>query len=232
MQTYEAFNGPALDAEKWIPGAVRLGDEVVWTYADPNLITTVGNGVCELGIEQFALCHHGVQMFDNPKALYFSTRTWFTGAQPLSFGTRLAARFTGDVSDYRNGFASFNVLDFATGTVMDIVSNGHKLWAITERLEIPGLESPVPPFSEVVDLQVETAPLREHDVEVRYDPAAREVRYCVDGVERYRRGIATTPPSLMLGLGLITLYPIVDGSSTSCRGQGGLARFGAVQAPA
>lgn len=231
MPIYDAFDGPALDAERWVPGAVRLGDEVIWTYADPGLRTTLRGGTCEMAIDKFVLCHHGVQMFDNPKALYFSTRSWLVGQQPLSFTTRLGAEFTGDVSDYRNGFASFNVLDFATGTVMDIVGNGHKLWAITERLDIPGLDSPVPPFSEVVDLQVDTAPLREHVVEVCYDPAAGEARYSVDGTERYRRRIETAPASLMLGMGLITLYPITDGMSTSCRGQGGCGRFGPFTAP-
>jgi hypothetical protein len=231
MQTYDAFAGPALDAELWVPGAVRLGDDVIWTYADPGLVTTVRDGVCELAIERFSLRHHGIQMFDNPKALYFSKRNWLVAGQPLSFGCRLAAQFSGNDSDYRNGFASFNALDFATGTVMDIVGNGRKLWAITERLDIPGLESPIAPFSEVVDLQVATEPLREHAVEVRYDPGAHEVRYIVDGVERYRRAIETAPRSIMLGLGLITLYPIADGVSTSCRGQGGRGRFSAVLAP-
>jgi hypothetical protein len=105
------------------------------------------------------------------------------------------------------------------------------LWAITERLDIPGLELSVPPYSEVIELDVDTAPLREHDVEVCYDPAAHEVRYSVDGALRYRRHLPTAPKSLMLGLGLITLYPIENGSSTSCRGQGGAGRFSAIQAP-
>lgn len=231
MAVYDVFPGPKLDPEKWVTGAVRMGDEVIWTYADPGLVTTVGQGACELAIERFTLCHHGVQMFDNPKALYFSTKTWLVGDKPQSFHCRLAAAFTGDVGDYRNGFASFNVLDFATGTVMDIVSNGHQLWAITERLDIPGLELPVPPYSEVVELNVATAPLREHEAEVCYDPAAHEVRYLVDGAVRYARHLPTAPTSLMLGLGLITLYPIENGASTSCRGQGGRGRFSGIQAP-
>lgn len=231
MTLYDTFDGPALNPEKWVTGAVRMGDEVIWTYADPGLVTTVGAGTCEVAIARFTQCHHGVQMFDNPKALYFSTRTWLAGAAAMSFSCRLAAEFTGDTADYRNGFASFNVLDFATGTVMDIVSNGHKLWAITERLDIPGLELSVPPYSEVVELNVDTAPLREHEVEVRYDPAAHEVRYLVDGAVRYQRELPTAPKSLMLGMGLITLYPIENGASTSCRGQGGRGRYSAIQAP-
>jgi hypothetical protein len=231
MSVYDAFTGTGLDPDKWVPGVIRHGEHVVWSYADPGLATTVRDGVCELAIERFKLCHHSVQMFDNPKALYISLDAWPVALEPLRFGCNLAAQFSGDVADYRNGFASFNVLDFATGTVMDIVSNGHQLWAITERLDIPGMESAVAPFTEVIDLAVETAPLTVHAIEVVYDAAAHEVRYSVDGQTRYTRHIPTSPQCLSLGMGLITLYPLENGLSTSCRGQGGLGRFSEITAP-
>jgi hypothetical protein len=231
MANYDTFNGPELDPQRWVIGVIRHGEHVVWTYADPGLVTTVRDGACELNIERFKLCHHSVPMFDNPKALYLSLDSWPATTQPLRFGCKLAARFSGDVADYRNGFASFNVLDFATGTVMDIVSNGHRLWAITERLDIPGLVSDVAPYSDVVDLGLDAAPERDYAIEITYDAQKHEVYYSVDGQVRHSRNLPTQPRNLFIGMGLITLYPPEDGMSTSCRGQGGWGRFSSITTP-
>lgn len=227
MALFDDFTAETLDPARWAAGEIRDGDKLIWRWIDPGLVVSTGGRRLELAIERFSLSHDSVQIFDNPKALYMATQVWNCD-RPLSFSTTLAAQFSGDTADYRNGFASFNVLDFATSTVLDIVGNGRRLWAITERLDMPGFSHPVAPFTEVTDLGVDSAPLQEHAIGVHYDPQAGRVSYRVDGSERYGRAVDTAPQSLMLGLGLITLYPIVDGRSTSCRGQGGIGRFGPV----
>ena len=54
------------------------------------------------------------------------------------------------------------MIDFASGTVMDIVANGRKLWSITERLDIPGQASEVEPFGKFYELDVASMSYDEH----------------------------------------------------------------------
>jgi hypothetical protein len=228
MAIYDDFSNGQLDPGLWAKGEMWDGDQLVWRWIDPGLKTEVSSGRLTLAVARYSLSHDAVQMFDNPKVLYLSTRAWPIGDRPVKFSCTLAADCTGDLDDIRNGFASFNVLDFATGTVMDIVANGRKVWSITERLDIPGLQEPTPPYSDCCDLEVASAPGQEHEVAVIYDPGAGDVSYQVDGEVRQRRSLPTRPAGVMLGMGLITLYPLEDGRSVSCRGQGGLGRWGRI----
>jgi hypothetical protein len=228
MAIYDDFSAGQLNPELWAKGEMWDGDKLVWRWIDPGLKTVVSSGRLTLAVERYSLGHDTVQIFDNPKALYLSKQAWPVGRRPVKFSCTLAADCTGDLDDICNGFASFNVLDFATGTVMDIVANGRRLWSITERLDIPGLAGPPAPFSDSHDLGVASAPGLEHEVAVSYDPQAGEVGYFVDGAERQRRALPTRPASLMLGLGLITLRPLENGRSVSCQGQGGLGRWGRI----
>lgn len=228
MAVYDDFSSGSLNPELWAKGEIRDGEKLVWRWIDPAFRTVVSSGRLTLAVERYSLSHDTVQIFDNPKVLFLSTRAWPVGQRPLKFSCTLAADCTGDLDDIRNGFASFNVLDFATGTVMDIVANGRKLWSITERLAIPGLGEPTPPYSDCYGLEAASSPGQEHEVAVVYDPWAGEVSYQVDGAERQRRALPTRPASLMLGMGLITLRPIENGRSVSCQGQGGLGRWGRI----
>ncbi len=228
MAIYDDFSSGQLDPERWAKGEMWDGAKLVWRWIDPGLRTEVNSGRLTLAVERYSLSHAAVQIFDNPKALYLSTRAWPIGERPVKFSCTLAADCTGDLDDIRNGFASFNVLDFATGTVMDIVANGRKVWSITERLDIPGVAEPPAPFSDYCDLNVASSPGQEHEVAVLYNPQAGEVSYQVDGEVRQQRSLPTRPASLTLGMGLITLYPIEHGRSVSCRGQGGLGLWGRI----
>jgi hypothetical protein len=134
---------------------------------------------------------------------------------------RMAAEFNGDLASYADGFAGFHALDFTTGTVMDVVANGNRLWAIIERLPIPGLDSPVAPFIEIHDLGVQSAPLQEHLVGIEYDPQRRQGKWLVDGEVRYERAVLMDPQAFFFAFGLLTLHPQVDGKSVSNHGQGG-----------
>ncbi len=127
----------------------------------------------------------------------------------------------GNPDDYRDGFSAFNVLDFESALVFDIISNGHKVWAIYERLLIPGVTSESEAFTNVIDLEVATAPMCDHECEVEYDAEGAAVRYFVDGAEKLKiTGVPARANRLTCGFGIITLHPIESGMSVSCRGQG------------
>jgi len=226
MDLYDDFAGEQLDAEKWQVGAIPLSDGGFWKYQDNNAQISCGNNRCEVAIPQFSLSHDQVQIFDNPKHLLMSTDSWSTINGVAVFRTTLAGLVTGDPADYRDGFACFSVMDFATGMVFDIVTNGHHLWAIYERLLVPEQTTPEEAFTEVIRLDVDTEPLREHTVQVTYDRAGHRVHYAVDGRTYHIQDDVSVVQRLSIGFGLITLKPIVDGKSTSCHGQGGVCRIG------
>jgi hypothetical protein len=226
MQLYDDFSTPQPDPDKWVVAEVRNGDQLLWRYEDANLKVACAQHRCSLDIPVFSSSNDQVPMFDNPKALYLSTESWDVRSQPVSFQTSIACEFSGDPDDYRDGFAAFNVLDFATGTVLDVIANGHHIWAICEQLDLPGVQTAVPPFTEVVDLQVPTAPLREHTVRIDYHPAEHWAKWYIDGVEKLHRDLKMQPERLSLAFGIITLHPLEGGHSTSIRGQGGKGMWG------
>jgi hypothetical protein len=224
---YDDFSTPQPDPGKWVVGEIRDGDQLIWRYADPNLQVRCADNRCTLEIPTFSLRHDQVPMFDNPKALYVATRSWDVAREPLTFSTTLGARMTGDAQDYRDGFAAFNVLDFASGSVFDIVTTGERIYAIIEQLALPGVETPVAPFTEMIDLGVKTEPLFEHDLRIEFDPVRRMARFWVDNALQLAREVELDPRQLTLAFGIITLHPLADGGSTSVRGQGGLGVWGA-----
>lgn len=230
-EIYDDFAQATPDGEpshdKWVIGQMVVEGQVVWTWRDQNLKVSTGGGYCELDIPVFSAEHHEVGIFDNPKVLFCSGKVWQLGGRPIRFESRMSCRFNGDLSDYKDGFAGFHVLDFNSGTVMDVVGNGNRLWAIIERLPIPGLVSPVEPFIEFHDLGVQSAPNMEHSVGVEYDPQSRMARWLVDGKVGYEREILMDPQSFFLAFGLLTLHEQVDGKSVSIKGQGGSGKWGA-----
>jgi hypothetical protein len=226
MQLYEDFQhcgpGGEPDPAKWTIGQMVMSDgTVAWIWRDRNLKVACGGGRCELDIPVFTAQHDEVGIFDNPKVLYCSRSHFRVGAEPLRLGAKMAGAFNGNLSSYEDGFAGFHALDFTTGTVMDVVGNGNRLWAIVERLPIPGLVSPVEPFIEFHDLGIQSAPLQEHAVAVEYDPVAKRGSWHVDGQLRYEREILMDPQALFFAFGLLTLRPQVAGRSVSNHGQGG-----------
>lgn len=231
MTLYDDFSSPALDASRWAIARVPLGNDNYWYYKDEEARLTCGGGHCIIDIPRFTAKHDQVQIFDNPKHLYLATTSWATDRGQVAFSTTLAAEVTGEPDDYRDGFASFNVLDFESALVLDIIANGHHVWAIYERLLIPGVTTAEEAFTEVVELAVETAPMKEHECRIEYDAERGRALWFVDGEERLvREGIPVTASRLTIGFGIITLHEIRDGKSTSCRGQGGKGRWGAFQA--
>ncbi len=230
VEIYDDFSITTPDGEptpgKWVIGQMVVDGQVIWTWRDENLQVSTGSGYCELNIPVFSAEHHEVGIFDNPKVLFCSSKVWQHGGRPIRFESRMSGEFNGDLSDYRDGFAGFHVLDFNSGTVMDVVGNGNRLWAIVERLPIPGLDSPVEPFIEFHDLGIQSAPGMEHGVAVEYDPQSRMARWIVDGKVGYEREILMNPQSFFLAFGLLTLHEQVDGRSVSNKGQGGRGKWG------
>ena len=232
MDVFDDFAGDKLDPDKWAIASAPLGDGTYWHWRDEAASVACGGGLCAIDIPRLSSYHDFVQIFDNPKHLYLATRSWDTAGRRLRFATKMAgALIGGDPEDYRDGFASFNVLDFESALVFDIIANGRKVWAICERLLIPGVTSEEEVFTEVTDLKIETAPMKLHECEIEYDATEGTARFFVDGAEKLvRTGVPATANRLTCGFGIITLHPIEEGMSVSCRGQGCRGSWGAFYA--
>lgn len=228
---YDDFTGPERDESRWAFLEYPPGDDgSSWRCAEPRARTRVGDGSLDISIEQFERAHDHVAIMDNPKHLLLSTRAF---ALPAS----CAATFTMDLAvtshnaaprDYRDGFASMNVLDMQSGWVFDACATGDSLFAIYERLPMPGVESP---FTHVVDAPlsgVATTQGQRHTHSVTLDTEHGVARWHVDGTLIYQVQGVEIPERVNIGLGIFTLHPIRDGRSTSLRGQGLSASFGPV----
>ena len=86
------------------------------------------------------------------------------------------------------------------------------------------MPSPDDAFLYVIDNPVpglETAPERWHAYQVLIDRQQARIEAHVDGHLLFRtRDLPAVPERIKLGMGILTLMPLADGQSTSCRGQG------------
>jgi hypothetical protein len=230
---YDAFNdGVTLDCARWEPRSVSgPGGEQV-RLQDVAAVERVADGFREVRIDRFTRQAKGVQNLDNPKHLVVSTRTFEVPPDgSASFGVEMSARkFHGRDDDYRDGFASFNIIDVDHKLVVDVIATGGRIHALYELQEWPvGFASPDDAFLYVVDnplLGVETEPGRWHAYEVTVDRRRSTIEAHVDGRLLFRtHDLPVSPSSIKLGMGILTLSPLKDGVSTSCQGQGMLAQW-------
>jgi hypothetical protein len=112
--------------------------------------------------------------------------------------------------------------------VFDLCLTSDTIFAIYERLPMPGVERP---FTYVVEnpmAGVEIAPGQMHRFEVTLDAVRGAAEWRVDGQLVYDVRGVEIPDRVNVGMGLITLHPLVRGRSRSVRGQGLSAVFGAL----
>lgn len=228
---YDDFTGPELDRDRWAYLEYPPGpDGVPWTCAEPGAHTQVGGGALTVVVRRFTRAHDQVQIMDNPKHLLLSTESF---AVPDDHGLTISAEMAATgidatYRDYRDGFASLNVLDIASGWVFDLCATSDTIFSIHERLPVPGVTHP---FTHVVEQPLaglSIAPGRRHRYELTLDRGRGVAEWRADGQLIHHVLGADIPERVTLGLGLITLHPIVDGRSTSLRGQGLVATFGPV----
>jgi hypothetical protein len=230
-RTYDDFAGPELDMSRWFYLEYPPGpDGTSWRCQEPNARTNVSDGTLTIDVERFERAHDQVQIMDNPKHLLLSTESFTVpDAGTASFAMEMAATsINATPRDYRDGFASMNVLDMASGWVFDLCATSDAIFSIYERLPVPGVERP---FTYVVEhplAGLEVAPGCGHRYEVTLDAARDSAEWRVDGQLVYHVQGVHIPTQVNIGLGLLTLHPIAGGKSRSLRGQGLSASFGSI----
>jgi len=231
--TYDDLAGSAGDA-RWEDRAGPGDDGIPVPFCDETAVVTTGPAGRQVRIERFTRRADGrVQNLDNPKHLVVSTETFeVPDGGTAEFRVDMAAeRIGGDAADYRDGFATFNVIDVEHKLVVDVILTGSQLHTIYELQAVPVGVVPVDEsFLYVVDnpeLGLDVGPGSWHTCTVAIDRAAGGIEATADGRTLFRTGdLPVDPRRIKLGMGILTLQPLAaDGTSTSCRGQGMVARW-------
>ncbi|HEY4657668.1 MAG TPA: DUF6081 family protein [Candidatus Bathyarchaeia archaeon] len=225
---YDDLSGGRIDPAKWKLLSFPLGSGQVWTYEEPMAKLESREGGLALTVDPFTRKHDQVHMFDDPKQLYVSTRTFPVSRTGTTvFEVEMGAEtYRSNAEDIRDAFAGFITLELATGMVFDFVSTGRKIGAIYERLLIPGITDEKTAFTYLVESPfagINTAPGKVHHYSVRLNPEERRAEWYVDGRPFFKaEHVPVATREITLGFGLFTLKPVdPERGSTSIHGQGG-----------
>ncbi len=216
-----------VDPSKWKVLSFPIGNGEMWTWAEPKARMESRAQGLALTVDPFTRKHDTVHMFDDPKQLYASTRTFPvspTGVTLLEVEMG-AETYHGNADDIRDGFAGFINMDFSTGMIFDFVTTGRKIGVIYERLLIPGVTDEKTAFTYLVENPfsgVKTEPGKLHRFTVQIDAPKMKAEWQVDGKPFFKaERIPVVPKEIMMGWGLFTLKPVdPQKGSTSVHGQG------------
>ncbi len=225
---YDDLSKGKVDPAKWKLLSFPLGNGQAWTYEEPKARLESREGGLALTVDPFTRKHDQVHMFDDPKQLYVSTRTFPVSPTGTTvFEVEMGAEtYRSNAEDIQDGFAGFITLELATGMVFDFVSTGRKIGAIYERLLIPGITDEKTAFTYLIESPfagISTGPRKIHLYSVRLSPEQRRAEWYVDGRPFFKvEHVPVATKEITLGFGLFTLKPVdpVKGS-TSIHGQGG-----------
>ena len=222
----------------WMPAGFPLEDGSFWQYQEPGAVVIVQDRFLRVAAVPYTRGHDRVQILDNAKHMYFSTRQF---APPdggtISFSLDLAATIVnGAPGDLYDAFVSFNVLDFSTGAALDFFVGNDVVSTVYGKLPFPGVPDAATAhgpryFCLFEELRGANAPGALHHYEIVYDGGADRVTFLIDGNKA--REYANVPFKLgpcNLALGLMSEKDIALGKgSVSCHGQGAVGKWGNIR---
>ena len=213
----------------WQYGGFPLPDGTFWYYREPNAVVVVEGERLRV-TAQLSRFNDQVQILDNAKNMFFSTRTF---APPehgeISFAWTQKARCMGTTAgNLYDGFISMNLLDFTTGAALDFFVCNDVISTVYALLPFPGVPARSDEklvdkpkyFCDFGELPIETKLGQSHDYRISYHRGKDEVAYFVDGneVARYRE-VPVKFNNFLIALGLMTERTIEHGKSVSVHGQ-------------
>ncbi|HEY1351263.1 MAG TPA: DUF6081 family protein [Ktedonobacteraceae bacterium] len=213
----------------WTYGGFPLPDGTFWLYREPEAIVVVEGDRLRVSA-RLSRSHDQIQILDNAKNMFFSTRTF---APPehgsISFEWEQKARCMGTASaDLYDGFISVNLLDFTTGAALDFFICNDVISTVYALLPFPGL-SLLPRkaqddrpgyFCDFDELPLPSTSGQLHRYGISYHRGKDEVAYRVDGNEVARYcDVPLKLNGFLIALGLMTEKTIENGKSVSVHGQ-------------
>ncbi|WP_329013096.1 DUF6081 family protein [Streptomyces sp. NBC_00690] len=224
IDAYDDFQQPELDPQRWAIQTNPLAEGGFWTLEEPTAKTTIDGGTLQLRVEKYERFHDTLQICDNPKHLVASTSAFQVAAQGETvFSVEMAVEnIGGNPDDFRDAFASFNLIDYETAMIFDHAATSRRTYAIHERLRLPGFD-PASAFTWFVEAPLSGLtidPTEFHEYAIVFDREAGQASWYIDDRLTYEARDIEVPPTLRVGMGLFTLHPLHDGRSVSLRGQG------------
>ena len=211
---YDDLSKGRIEPSKWNILSFPMGNGENWTWEEPKVQIEPRSGGTAVTVDPFTRKHDHVHMFDDPKQLYGSTRSFPVSRDSVTvFEVEMGAEtFKSNAQDIQDGFAGFITMDFSTGMIFDFVSTGRKIAAIYERLLIPGVTDEKTAFTYLVESPfsgINTRPEQIHHYMIRIDAPRKRAEWHVDGKPFFKtEGMPVEPKDIMLGFGLFTLKPV------------------------
>lgn len=236
--TYANYHSIITGVERtWQYGGFPLPDGSFWYYREPDAAVVVEGDRLRV-TARLSRANDQVQILDNAKNMFFSTRTFSAPENgEISFAWSQKARCEGTAAhDLYDGFISANLLDFSTGAALDFFVCNDTIATVYAILPFPGV--PALPdkeladkpkyFCDFVELPVETRLGQIHRYKISYHRGKDEVAYFVDGTEvaRYTE-VPVKLNGFLIALGLMTEKTIEHGKSVSVHGQTLIGEWGA-----
>lgn len=225
--TYDDFTAGTLDGSRWSVLELPQRRGRTWRCEDPSARTEVGEGTLDIHVEHFTRGHDRFQIFDNLKHQLVSTQLFpAPRAGQVTYSLEIAAtNLNSSFYDWRDGQASFTILDPRTGWSFRTFTTSHDIFAIHGGMWADSSTSP----SSIIDcgqpwLSIQPGVSHRHDITLDFDE--QSIRWRVDAALASDISDCSLPSQVRLGLGITTLQPILEGRSQSSRGQGLSASFG------
>ena len=221
----------------WQYGGFPLPDGTFWRYREPDAGVVV-EGERMRVTAQLSRANDQVQILDNAKNMFFSTRRFEVPENgEITFEWEMKALCSGTAPhDLYDGFVSVNLLDFSTGFALDFFVCNDVIASVYALLPFPGVPEPADVenaekpkyFCDFNEPPLTTAPGQPHRYRISYHRGKDEVRFFVDEEEV---GVYNEVPvkinGFIIALGLMTEKTIEQGKSVSVHGQVLIGQWGA-----
>lgn len=227
--TYDDFTSDELDPDRWRIMSTTGADGEEVQYRDRNAQVRTGDGRLELTVNPFTRFHDTDPKQNNAKLMYRSVpRFSVPAAGALTFEVGMGVRTYGQIPhDLLDAYGTVNLFDLRTGIVLNAAATDDTVYAVVERLAVPGLTEPHERYVHRVVLPVATEPGLEHRYAVTYRARTSEAEFSVDGQLVYWARLPVPVAGFHAGMGLfsardLSRYPRAERE----HGQGATGRWG------
>ncbi|MFJ7269985.1 DUF6081 family protein [Streptomyces sp. NPDC099050] len=204
--TYDDFTSGELDPARWTVMAVQGVDGQRHLYQDRNALVRTGDGRLELTVDPFTRFHDTDPRQNNAKQMYQSVRRFPVPATgQLTFEVDMGVRTLGQIPyDPVDAFGTVNLFDLDTGVVLNTAATNDTVYAVVERLVLPGVTAPHDHYMHRVILDVPTEPGREHHYAITYRAETQEAQWYVDGRLTYWARLPVPVAAFSAGMALFS----------------------------
>jgi hypothetical protein len=227
--TYDDFTTSELDAERWTILEARDAEGGRHPYRDRNAQIRTGDGRFEVTVNPFSRFHDTEPLQNNAKQMYRSTqRIEVPASGVLTVEADMAVQTHGQIPyDLVDAFGTVNLFDLSTGVVLDFAATNDTVYAVVERLLIPGATSREEHYLHRVVLDLDTQPGTEHHYAIAYRADTREAIFSVDGRCSYWTRLPVPVGGFNVGMALFSARDLTRYSRAEREhGQGATGRWG------